>query len=129
MLLLLHYTAAASPAKNSSGDPDSSDGATPDTVVGPIVKALFDQLKVANTTDALEKKKTIAQKIEQALEQEFPEEKQEKIGKNYNETAKNSDVSGILPYCHESTVPALRLFSCKWPQGMTNWCRLLSRRC
>ena len=40
----------------------------------------------------LTEKKTIAQMIDEALEQEFPEEKEEKIGKNYNETAKSSDV-------------------------------------
>ena len=49
----------------------------------------------ANTTE----KKTIAQIIDAALEQEFPEEKQDAIGKNYNETAKNADVSGHLHCC------------------------------
>ena len=93
MILLLDCTVAVS-AKKSSGDTDSGDGAIPDAVAGPIVRAVVDRLKVANTTDAMEKKKTIAQMIDEALEQEFPEEKQEKIGKNYNETAKNSDVSG-----------------------------------
>mmetsp|Transcript_4045 Transcript_4045/g.11724 ORF Transcript_4045/g.11724 Transcript_4045/m.11724 type:complete len:673 (-) Transcript_4045:1075-3093(-) len=43
----------------------------------------------ANATE----KKTIAQIIDEALEQEFPEEKQEGIGKNYNETAKNADAT------------------------------------
>ena len=41
-------------------------------------------------------KKTIAQMIDEALEQEFPEEKEDKIGKNYNETAKSSDVRSCL---------------------------------
>ncbi len=41
-------------------------------------------------------KKTIAQMIDEALEQEFPEEKEDKIGKNYNETAKSSDVRFVL---------------------------------
>lgn len=50
----------------------------------------------ANTTE----KKTIAQIIDAALEQEFPEEKQDAIGKNYNETAKNADVSGYLHCCY-----------------------------
>ena len=108
MILLPHCTAAASSA-NKTGD---GDGAIPDAVA-PIVKALFDQLKVANTTDAIEKKKTIAEKIEKALEQEFPEEKQEKIGKNYNETAKNSDVSGSLLYSHKSTMTCVRFLFCK----------------
>ena len=93
MVLFLNLTTAASSAKKSSGDTDSGDGAIPDAVAGPIVRAVVDRLKVANTTDAMDKKKTIAQMIDEALEQEFPEEKQEKIGKNYNETAKNSDVS------------------------------------
>jgi hypothetical protein len=47
----------------------------------------------ANGTLPEEKKKTIAQIIDEALEQEFPEEKAEKIGKNYNETAQQEDVS------------------------------------
>lgn len=41
----------------------------------------------------MEKKKTIAQILDEALEQEFPEEKVEHIGKDYNETAKQEDVS------------------------------------
>lgn len=97
ILLLLGCNAAASSAKKSSGDTNSGDGAIPDEVAGPIVRAVVDRLKVANSTDAMDKKKTIAQLIDEALEQEFPEEKPEKIGKNYNETAKNSDVSGTLP--------------------------------
>lgn len=38
-------------------------------------------------------KKTILQMVDEALEQEFPEEKQEGIGKKYNETAMNADAS------------------------------------
>lgn len=38
-------------------------------------------------------KKTILQRVDEALEQEFPEEKQEGIGKKYNETAMNADAS------------------------------------
>ena len=45
----------------------------------------------SNATDGT-KKKSIAQIIDEALEQEFPEEKREKIGKNYNETALQEDV-------------------------------------
>lgn len=110
MLLLLDCTAVASSAKKSSGDTDSGDTAIPDEVAGPIVRAVVDRLKVANSTDAMEKKKTIAEMIDEALEQEFPEEKQEKIGKNYNETAKNSDVSGSLPELNKYTV-LRRLYS------------------
>lgn len=50
-------------------------------------------LLVNGTIGGEEKKKTIAQIIDEALEQEFPEEKPEKIGKNYNETALQEDVS------------------------------------
>lgn len=53
-------------------------------------------------------KKTIAQMIDEALEQEFPEEKEDKIGKNYNETAKSSDVRalrrGSLHFCSSLAV-------------------------
>lgn len=100
-VLLLDLVAAASAAKTSGSDTDGGDGAIPDAVAGPIVRAVVDRLKDANTTDALDKKKTIAQMIDEALEQEFPEEKEEKIGKNFNETAKNSDVSGSLALCDQ----------------------------
>ena len=68
-----------------------------DDIAGPIVRATIDKArdKLArqqNMTVA-EKKKTIAQIIDEALEQEFPEEKVETVGKNYNETAKQEDVS------------------------------------
>lgn len=87
---------AASPGKKSikADISSSSDRALPESVAGPIVRAVVDRLKDANATDTADKKKTIAQMIDEALEQEFPEEKEEKIGKNYNETAKNSDVRG-----------------------------------
>ena len=59
----------------------------------------------ANGTLPEEKKKTIAQIIDEALEQEFPEEKAEKIGKNYNETAQQEDVSRPpAPFVHASLV-------------------------
>ena len=53
-----------------------------------------DALSKANitTVEGMEKKKTIAQILDEALEQEFPEEKVEHIGKDYNETAKQEDV-------------------------------------
>lgn len=80
-----------------------------DQVAGPVVKTRPEKDEVkedadgspapapgpANATD-LEKKKTIAQMLDEALEQEFPEEKTEKIGKNYNETAQQEDVSSSL---------------------------------
>lgn len=62
----------------------------------------------ANATE----KKTIAQIIDEALEQEFPEEKQEGIGKNYNETAKNADV------CAPTAAPTASCWAlhyrCQW---------------
>lgn len=36
--------------------------------------------------------KTIAQRIDEALEQEFPEDKKESVGKTYTEKAKQEDV-------------------------------------
>ena len=77
-------------------------------LAGPVVRASLDRvanaLSRANlTVDAAEKKKTIAQIFEEVLEQEFPEEKPDAIGKNYNETAKQDDVSfaqkGTLSVC------------------------------
>lgn len=68
-----------------------------DDLAGPVVRASLDRVKdalsKANLTDSAEKKKTIAQIIDEALEQEFPEEKPTTFGKNYNETAKQDDVS------------------------------------
>ena len=71
-------------------------------IAGPVVKSHDSHLSVVpisanltihtNATLTEEKKKTIAQIIDEALEQEFPEEKPEKIGKNYNETALHEDV-------------------------------------
>ena len=70
-------------------------------------------------------KKTIAQMIDEALEQEFPEEKEDKIGKNYNETAKSSDVRALVlgsPHscshvtaCWASERPASASASCTSP--------------
>jgi len=108
LVLFLDLVSAASPAKKSGGETEGGSGAIPDAVAGPIVRAVVDRLKDANTTDAMDKKKTIAQLIDEALEQEFPEEKEEKIGKNYNETAKNSDVSGrLLLYMIKSTMKSM----------------------
>ncbi len=42
--------------------------------------------------DAGASKKTIAQMLDEALEQEFPKEAEAAQGKNYNETAKKEDV-------------------------------------
>ena len=78
-------------------------GGGDDDIAGPIVRSHGSGLSVvpisanvtllSNATLSEEKKKTIAQIIDEALEQEFPEEKPEKIGKNYNETALQEDVS------------------------------------
>ena len=56
----------------------------------------MDRIEQANGTISNEKK-TIAQMIDEVLEQEFPEEKEASIGKNYNDTAQNNaDVSRSL---------------------------------
>lgn len=87
-------------------------GGGDEDIAGPIVKShTVQRLAVVPTSSANltllvngsigeEKKKTIAQIIDEALEQEFPEEKKEKIGKNYNETALQDDVS---------TYPSIRM--------------------
>lgn len=128
-VLLLNPVAAA---KKLGGDTSSGDGAIPDAVAGPIVRAVVDRLKDANTTNAIDKKKTIAQLIDEALEQEFPEEKEEKIGKNFNETAKNSDVSGSLSLhvdqVHHAGV--CQVFAAlQTASGHGKSCRQLSRQC
>lgn len=57
---------------------------------------MVDRIEQANGTISNEKK-TIAQMIDEVLEQEFPEEKEAAIGKNYNDTAQNNaDVSRSL---------------------------------
>lgn len=72
-----------------------------------------DALSKANitTVEGMEKKKTIAQILDEALEQEFPEEKVENIGKNYNETAKQEDVSYsfllYVPFCASKLLACL----------------------
>jgi hypothetical protein len=67
-------------------------------VVRASIDRVKDALSKANlTVEGAEKKKTIAQIIDEALEQEFPEEKPELIGKNYNETAKQEDVPPLPP--------------------------------
>jgi hypothetical protein len=78
-------------------------GGGDDDIAGPVVRSQGGGLSIvpisanvtllSNATLSEEKKKTIAQIIDEALEQEFPEEKPEKIGKNYNETALQEDVS------------------------------------
>jgi hypothetical protein len=84
------------PVTLGSGDED---------IAGPIVKSHSTSAGSAssgnitlsvNGTLGEEKKKTIAQIIDEALEQEFPEEKPEKFGKNYNETALQEDVSRCI---------------------------------
>ena len=98
LILLSGPVAAASDSKKTvkaDAAGRTGDKALPQEVAGPIVKAVVDRLKDANATDTADKKKTIAQLIDEALEQEFPAEKVEAIGKNYNETAKNSDVRSV----------------------------------
>ena len=96
ILVLDPVTAVSGGRKTVKADTAGAGGdkALPREVAGPIVRAVVDRLKDANATDTADKKKTIAQLIDEALEQEFPAEKEEAIGKNYNETAKNSDVRG-----------------------------------
>lgn len=98
LISFCYHTAAAPGRKQAASSPDlnATTGSLPDSVAGPIVRAVVDRLKDANDTDVATKKKTIAQIIEVALEQEFPEAKEEAFGKNYNETAKLSDVRTLL---------------------------------
>jgi len=84
-------------------------GGGDEDIAGPVVKSHSAQrvavvptssanlTLLVNGTIGEEKKKTIAQIIDEALEQEFPEEKKEKIGKNYNETALQEDVRSPWP--------------------------------
>ena len=99
VFVLACLTAGASAADHSLTQDSASKTAAND-LAGPIVRATIDRardsiIRQANLT-AAEKKKTIAQIIDEALEQEFPEEKGEGIGKNYNETAKQDDVRSCL---------------------------------
>ena len=55
------------------------------------------------STEGAEKKKTLAQYIDEALEQEFPEDKSGD-GKNYNATAKQDDVRALQAACTPSCV-------------------------
>ena len=94
-----------SPASKAEASPKSEKpkvvstlGRKGQDVAGPVVRAaIADRVEelAANLTaeGEIPTKKSIAQMIDEALEQEFPEEKRETIGKNYNETAKSSDVS------------------------------------
>ena len=87
-LLSLHPALASKKATRGV----SSDN---EDVKGPVVRHAITAPppEGGNVTSAdAAKKKSIAQIIDEALEQEFPEEKREKIGKNYNETALQEDV-------------------------------------
>ncbi|KAK9819825.1 hypothetical protein WJX72_002802 [[Myrmecia] bisecta] len=94
VLLLSAVLCTAAISQAAAAHPKVDDEADA-SIAGPIVHAaaaVAEALQAGNGTDADPKaKKTIAQMIDEALEQEFPEEKQEAIGKNYNETAKNVD--------------------------------------
>lgn len=76
-------------------------------IAGPVVKQTAKDAKAskagstttsatdaATTTDTPDAaaKKTIAQMLDEALEQEFPKEAEATQGKNYNETAKKEEV-------------------------------------
>ena len=93
-------------------------GGGDDDIAGPIVKShsgsglsvvpiSANVTLLSNATLSEEKKKTIAQIIDEALEQEFPEEKPEKIGKNYNETALQQDVRSL----HTLPIPVFCCFA------------------
>ena len=102
LLLCLALAGAAQGRERVQRQPQTSD----EDIAGPVVKpsqrvdilhSSANLTVTANGTLPEEKKKTIAQIIDEALEQEFPEEKAEKIGKNYNETAQQEDVRGPPP--------------------------------
>ena len=97
---------AAEQTSKASGSSGKRVDQVVDDLAGPIVRATIDRardsiIRQANLSVA-EKKKTIAQIIDEALEQEFPEEKSQGLGKNYNETAKQDDVSmpGSVYHCN-----------------------------
>ncbi len=122
-------TASSSPSKADSAATSekpkvvSTHTRRAEDVAGPVVRAVIadrvEEMAANLTADGeIPNRKSIAQMIEQALEQEFPEEKKETIGKNYNETAKSLDVSSLLlpclsnPYltfnaCNSSTMHAI----------------------
>ena len=100
LVVLLLLCLAAATAVQGREKPHGQSGGDED-IAGPVVKptqrvdilhSSANLTVTANGTLPEEKKKTIAQILDEALEQEFPEEKAEKIGKNYNETAKQEDV-------------------------------------
>lgn len=63
-----------------------------DHVAAGIIPADAAADAAATDKDAAASKKTIAQMLDEALEQEFPKEAEAAQGKNYNETAKKEDV-------------------------------------
>jgi hypothetical protein len=99
LVFLIGFVFVVSLLVVAQGESPSED----DKNAGPVVKTHTERVEAkgdadgapapspGNGTDS-EKKKTIAQMLDEALEQEFPEEKTESIGKNYNETAQHEDV-------------------------------------
>lgn len=85
--------------------------------------------EIAAKVNATEKK-TILQLVDEALEQEFPEEKQEGIGKKYNETAMNADVR-LSQYSIEQPLdPGLLLLSmCGITSGSRCGCESSNQPC
>ena len=124
LVLPLLLCLAAAMAVQGREKPRGQAGGDED-IAGPVVKpsqridilhSSANLTVTANGTLPEEKKKTIAQILDEALEQEFPEEKAEKIGKNYNETAKQEDVRAscsCLPACvhPETDLTQCHLFS------------------
>ena len=104
LLALPCLVALVSAAEHRAAHSSPSGKGTTDDLAGPIVRATIDRardsiIRQANLHgEGAEKKKTIAQIIDEALEQEFPEEKVEAVGKNYNETAKQDDVRAHWVY-------------------------------
>ena len=91
-------------------------------ISGPSVRGVLD-LAPSPLADALlagvnlTEKKTIAQIIDEALEQEFPEEKQEGLGKNYNETREHADVSAMRRNMYRRRL--VRVVACCIPPSLT----------
>ncbi len=94
VILLLALTLCSRSALASKKGARTVSADVKEDVAGPVVRhaAPAPPPEGGNATGADAKKKSIAQIIDEALEQEFPEEKPEKIGKNYNETALQEDV-------------------------------------
>jgi len=109
LVLLSPACAASAGSKTVKSEFPSGDKTLPEleSVAGPIVKAVVDRLKDANTTDSADKKKTIAQIIDAALEQEFPEEKEEAIGGTTTRQPKTPMYVALLCLMHQQLLLAI----------------------